>query len=134
MRDNNIYVLVKEPGQGRNASRPLSVIGSQLGLRVRGVEESAPESQKSALFPWDNAGASSSSGPGFEFADATPVGSANIRLRRRSSRTQSPSQRERGSSILKSLADSPAQFGGRNSRLSVDDFEFQGEAPLLSKS
>lgn len=101
------------------------MIGSHLDLRLRGLEDSAVGSQKSALFPWDNAGVSSSAGLGFDFEDGTPAGSTDIRIRRRSSQAQSPSLRERGSSVLKSLAASPAQFSARHSRLSVDDFEFE---------
>lgn len=117
----------QEPGQGRNASRPPSMIGSHLDFRLRGAEDSAVGSQKSALFPWDNAGVSSSSGLGFDFAEGTPARSADVRIRQRNSQAQSPSLRERGSSVLRSLAASPALFAPRNSRLSVDEFEFECE-------
>jgi len=111
----------EEPGQARHNSRPPSSIGSHLNIRPRDVpqESAIVESQKGALFPWDNAGASSSSGFAFEFAGGTPIGGGDVRIDgRRSSR--SPSQRE--GSVL---AASPAQFRARNDRLSHDDFQFQ---------
>ncbi|KAG2061826.1 hypothetical protein BDR06DRAFT_1015869 [Suillus hirtellus] len=46
----------EEPGQARHASRPMSVLGDEFGLDI--VQGSL--SQRSALFPWDNAGGSSS--------------------------------------------------------------------------
>jgi hypothetical protein len=117
-----IHLLsTQEPGQVRHNSRPPSSIGSHLNIRPRDVpqESAIIESQKGALFPWDNAGASSSSGFAFEFAGGTPIGGGDVRIDgRRSSR--SPSQRE--GSVL---AASPAQFRARNDRLSHDDFQFQ---------
>ncbi|TFK30430.1 hypothetical protein FA15DRAFT_607770 [Coprinopsis marcescibilis] len=56
----------EEPGQGRHASRPSSIFGgSNLGIELPGPGEQlgSNDSQRSSLFPWDNAGiASSSSG------------------------------------------------------------------------
>ncbi|KAF8622477.1 hypothetical protein AX15_006993 [Amanita polypyramis BW_CC] len=61
MVETGLYRSSEEPGQGRHASRPPSVIGSNLGFDIR-LHESLSQTQKTFMFPWDNAGPSSSTG------------------------------------------------------------------------
>ncbi|TFK57093.1 hypothetical protein OE88DRAFT_1650669 [Heliocybe sulcata] len=91
----------EEPDIARRASRPPSVLGSFLGQGARDVPIGS--SQRSSLFPWDNAGPSSSAA-GVPFgsagigSDRISVGQADIRLRR------SRSGSRRGSSLVPSRA------------------------------
>ncbi|PCH33660.1 hypothetical protein WOLCODRAFT_147744 [Wolfiporia cocos MD-104 SS10] len=127
----------EEPGLARRASRPPSVFGSQFDIPGAG-QEFLSGSQRSALFPWDNAGAGVSSsvqGGTFDFgregsATRRSIDRASTKLRGSSisSRRESPLP---GGRIL----DSPAGFGVRNSPLG-DGFEFDvpGEDSVLAES
>ncbi|KAF9229270.1 hypothetical protein BS17DRAFT_771250 [Gyrodon lividus] len=72
----------EEPGQARRASRPPSAFGDNLGIDVIA---DAMNSQRSALFPWDMAGNSSSvagHGGGIRrSSDRMSVDIADVRLR-----------------------------------------------------
>lgn len=109
----------EEPGQARHASRPMSVLGDEFGLDI--VQNSL--SQRSALFPWDNAGGSSSvSGAvllGRQSSDKISVDHAETRLR-------GSSLSRRGSSIPSQQGD---VFGGTaglptSPQIIDDDFVF----------
>ncbi|KAJ7786295.1 Rec8 like protein-domain-containing protein [Mycena metata] len=102
----------EEPGQGRNASRPPSVLGSNFDI--------APPlptsgSQRSSLFPWDNAGGGSSSGP-----EVGPMGSDRISVDRADVRMRGSSLSRRESSLV------PSQNGS-----ALDGLEF---SPGFAKS
>ncbi|KAG2023509.1 hypothetical protein CC2G_001155 [Coprinopsis cinerea AmutBmut pab1-1] len=59
----------EEPGQGRYVSRPSSAFGgSNIGLEI-GPLNGSNGSQRSSLFPWDHAGANSSSSGNVPFRD-----------------------------------------------------------------
>ncbi|KAG1825921.1 uncharacterized protein BJ212DRAFT_1475280 [Suillus subaureus] len=109
----------EEPGQARHAPRPMSVLGDEFGLDV--VQNSL--SQRSALFPWDNAGGSSSvSGAvllGRQSSDKISVDHAETRMR-------GSSLSRRGSSIPSQQGD---VFGGTaglpaSPQIIDDDFVF----------
>lgn len=106
-------------------SRPPSIVGSHIDVAARGIQESAAESQKSSLFPWDNAGISSSMGFDFGAGFGTPNISSGIggRLLPRS---RSASRRE--GSLARSLAESPVPFSfqGGDPLAEADDFQFRG--------
>lgn len=99
------------------------MVGSHLDVAARGVQESAAESQKSSLFPWDNAGVSSSAGFDFGVGSGTPNISSGIggRVLHRS---RSASGRE--GSLVRSLAGSPVPFSFQNEGPLLDDFQFRG--------
>ncbi|KAG6911973.1 hypothetical protein DXG01_000221 [Tephrocybe rancida] len=88
----------EEPGQGRRVSREPS-IARDLGIDF-GTQIGDPGSQKSSMFPWDNAGGSSSSGAfGMPGSDHNvPVDHVEIRMR-------GSSQSRRDSSLV------PSQVG-----------------------
>ncbi|KAF9453831.1 hypothetical protein P691DRAFT_771123 [Macrolepiota fuliginosa MF-IS2] len=89
----------EEPGQGRQRSRTGSIArGSQFGIEIEPKDSFG--SQKS-VFPWDNAGASSSAN-GHMFSDQVDIAQADIRLRSSPlSRRESPLLRKsRSGSIL----------------------------------
>ncbi|RDB28700.1 hypothetical protein Hypma_015537 [Hypsizygus marmoreus] len=70
----------EEPGQARQLSRELSVF-ADLGFDL-GIQKPMTGSQKSSLFPWDNAGGSSSSGAfGMPGSDEIRAEHVEIRLR-----------------------------------------------------
>ncbi|KAJ8702578.1 R8 protein [Pleurotus ostreatus] len=74
----------EEPGQGRNASRAPSVLGDNFGFDFGvGLDGQRGNSQRSSLFPWDNAGASSSVAgfAPFNGSDRVSVDHAEMRLR-----------------------------------------------------
>ncbi|RXW15504.1 hypothetical protein EST38_g10349 [Candolleomyces aberdarensis] len=74
----------EEPGQGRRVSRPSSVFGgSNIGLDLLLDKGSNLGSQKSSLFPWDNAGGPSSSSANAPFGldDNIPIDHVEVRLR-----------------------------------------------------
>ncbi|KAG1749976.1 Rec8 like protein-domain-containing protein [Suillus paluster] len=110
----------EEPGQARRASRPMSVLGDNFGLDV--VQNSF--SQRSALFPWDNAGGSSSASGvvplGRQSSDKISVDHAETRLR-------GSSLSRRGSSLVSQQGD---VFGGTHAivngspQINDDDFVF----------
>lgn len=109
----------EEPGQARHAPRPMSVLGDEFGLDI--VQGSL--SQRSALFPWDNAGGSSSvSGAiflGRQSSDKISVDHAETRLR-------GSSLSRRGSSIPSQQGDVFGGAGGfpASPQIIDDDFVF----------
>ncbi|KDQ30809.1 hypothetical protein PLEOSDRAFT_1111526 [Pleurotus ostreatus PC15] len=111
----------EEPGQGRNASRAPSVLGDNFGFDFGvGLDGQRGNSQRSSLFPWDNAGASSSVAgfAPFNGSDRVSVDHAEMRLR-----GSSLSRRE--DSLIPSQvgAFSPAILG-KNSQLVGEDYAF----------
>lgn len=104
----------------RRASRAPSLIGSQFELPGAG-HDFVSGSQRSALFPWDNAGASSSAAGG-------PLGSARGSIARADTRLRGSSLSSRHASPLPGgrILESPADFGVRGS-LSGEGFEFDGK-------
>ena len=122
---------MQEPGQARRISRSASVLGSQnLGFDL-GPRETANGSQRSSLFPWDNAGPSSSTGNGAFpiIGDEQAVVPVDIRMRSSSvSRRDSPlAPSLRGSlppqTITAGLSPTAA---GRNVQIFGEDFAFDG--------
>ena len=111
---------MQEPGQGRRQSRGSSgARGSQFDIEAE--TQDFLGSQKS-MFPWDNAGASSSVGGHF-FSDQVDFAQVDIRLRSGSlSRKESPlskgssmHRRSRSGSLLAGIGGiSPAIHGSRN--------------------
>lgn len=94
---------------------------------MRGNQDSVMESQKSSLlFPWDNAGVSSSLGLNFGVGSGTPNLSSGTG-EMLAHRSRSASRRE--GSLMISIAGSPAPFSLQNEGLLSDDFQFQGTAP-----
>ena len=104
------------------------MVGSHLDTAAKGVEEPALESQKSSLFPWDNAGVGSSMGFDFGVGFGTPNISSGIggRLLPRS---RGASRRE--GSLVRSHAGSPVPFSFQNEGplAEADDFQFRGRNP-----
>lgn len=100
--------------------------GSHLDVAARVNQESVAESQKSSLFPWDNAGVVSSAGFDFGVRSGTPDLSTGIggRLLNRS---RSASGRE--GSLIRSLAGSPVPFSFQHEGALSDDFQFRGMIP-----
>ncbi|EPT04358.1 hypothetical protein FOMPIDRAFT_1058151 [Fomitopsis schrenkii] len=119
----------EEPGVARRASRAPSLIGSQFELPGAG-HDFVSGSQRSALFPWDNAGASSSAAGG-------PLGSARGSIARADTRLRGSSLSSRHASPLPGgrILESPADFGVRGS-LSGEGFEFDvpGEGSMANES
>ncbi|KAK0456584.1 hypothetical protein EV421DRAFT_74798 [Armillaria borealis] len=118
----------EEPGQGRQVSRPSSLVGGQFGIDPS-PEEPLTQSQRSSLFPWDNAGVFSSSSGGGGFADGSDrisVDRADIRMRGSSlSRRESsliPSASATGLGLSPSVADRGSQVG-EDYRFEVDPEE-----------
>ncbi|KAJ7293565.1 hypothetical protein C8J57DRAFT_1269366 [Mycena rebaudengoi] len=71
----------EEPGQGRHVSRAPSVLGSNFDIAPL---QPVSGSQKSSLFPWDNAGGASSSVGGFGplgGSDQISVDRAEVKMR-----------------------------------------------------
>lgn len=102
------------------------MVGSHLDIAARDIEEPIAESQKSSLFPWDNAGVSSSAGVDFGVGVGTPNISSGIGgefLRR------SHSAGGMEGSLVRSLAGSPVPFTLQNEGPLADDFQFRGTAP-----
>ncbi|KAJ7169912.1 Rec8 like protein-domain-containing protein [Mycena filopes] len=102
----------EEPGQGRNVSRPPSVLGGNIDIAQT---LPASGSQRSSLFPWDNAGGGSSSGPEFG-----PMGSDRISVDRADVTMRGSSLSRRESSLV------PSQTGS-----ALDALEF---SPGFAKS
>jgi hypothetical protein len=92
---------------------------------MRGNQDSTADLQKSSLlFPWDNAGVSSS--VGFEFgvgSGALNLSSGEIQVHR----SRSASGRE--GSLMRSLVGSPVPFSLQNEGPLSDDFQFRGMTP-----
>ena len=129
---------MQEPGQARRISRSASVLGSQnLGFDL-GPRETANGSQRSSLFPWDNAGPSSSTGNGAFpiIGDEQAVVPVDIRMRSSSvSRRDSPlapSLRGRlpPQNITAGLSPTAA---GRNVQIFGEDFAFDGNTNTLNE-
>ncbi|KAG2366517.1 hypothetical protein BDR07DRAFT_1274033 [Suillus spraguei] len=118
----------EEPGQARHAPRLMSVLGDEFGLDI--VQNSL--SQRSALFPWDNAGGSSSfSGAvllGRQSSDKISVDHAETRLR-------GSSLSRRGSSIPSQQGDILGGAGGfpASPQIIDDDFVFNGNSVAESQ-
>jgi len=102
----------EEPGQGRHVSRPPSVFGSNFDIAA---QLPASGSQRSSLFPWDNAGGGSSSA-----AEFGPMGSDRISVDRADIRMRGSSLTRRDSSLA------PSQSGS-----ALDGLEF---SPGFAKS
>ncbi|EIW64648.1 uncharacterized protein TRAVEDRAFT_42055 [Trametes versicolor FP-101664 SS1] len=114
----------EEPGQARRGSRPPSALGLGFDFDLRPTQDNVSASQRSAFFPWDHAGASSSvAGAPFDF-DGSDGFSA---LRPASKRGVSVGSR-RDSLMLPgggmSVPPSPADLGLRNSLAGGEDFQF----------
>ncbi|KAJ7125591.1 Rec8 like protein-domain-containing protein [Mycena crocata] len=95
----------EEPGQGRHISRAPSLLGSNFDI-VPDIPASG--SQRSSLFPWDNAGGVSSSAAGFG-----PMGSDRVSVDRAEIRMRGSPLSRRESSLV------PSQVGS-----GADDVEF----------
>ena len=108
-----IAASLQEPEQARRASRPPSVVGSHLNYDPWVAHESG--SQRNSLFPWDNAGGSSSvAGPAFDFVPGSATRHAGSSLSSR-----------RGSPAVLSIGISPNVSAFRGS---LEHFEFDGNA------
>ena len=125
------FVFVKEPGQARHASVGSFPTGSAFNLG--GNLEIGSGSHKSSLFPWDNAGLSSSvTGAPFEMgSDRISIGQVDVRLKdasvgRSSGREGSlaPSQLNSGPGTL---GFSPKAMGSHIN----DSFEFDGRELIV---
>ncbi|OSD03409.1 hypothetical protein PYCCODRAFT_1466798 [Trametes coccinea BRFM310] len=113
----------EEPGQARRGSRPPSALGSHFDFDLRPTQDQGSASQRSAFFPWDHAGPSSSAvGVAYEF-DGSDAYSA---LRSASKRGHSIGSR-RESLLLPgagAIPPSPASMGLRSSQIGGEDFQF----------
>ncbi|KAI0031157.1 Rec8 like protein-domain-containing protein [Vararia minispora EC-137] len=120
----------EEPGQARRGSHPASPLGGQFDFAFRQPFEPEPTSasQRSAVFPWDHAGPSSSSAGGrFDPAhDQISVGHHEVRIRRGSS-AAGGSRRESlvPSSLPGGRGFSPSAFQRLGSQIIGGDFEFE---------
>lgn len=115
-------IFCQEPGQARRASHPPPALGDNLGVDV--ISDNL-YSQRSALFPWDMAGSSSSisAREGGVKYDRISVEHADVRLR-------GSSASRRGSS-LPSVPGNPQTSVGSPAVIlpaiqSDDDFVFDG--------
>lgn len=118
----------KEPGQARHASIGSFPAGSafELGRNV----EIKTDSQKSSLFPWDNAGLSSSAaGAPFDIgSDRISIGHDDLRLKDASTGRNSG----RESPLVPSQTSGPGTFGfspgafGKTGSHINDSFQFDG--------
>ncbi|KAJ3513821.1 hypothetical protein NLJ89_g2734 [Agrocybe chaxingu] len=121
----------EEPGQARRVSRSASVLGANnLGFDL-GPKDLANGSQRSSLFPWDNAGGPSSSTGNVPFGEAGSdhaIEQVDIRLRSNSlSLRASPlANSQRGSLAGAGVTFSPAPTG-RSSQIFGEDFAFDVE-------
>ncbi|KAI0669869.1 Rec8 like protein-domain-containing protein [Trametes maxima] len=112
----------EEPGQARRGSRPPSAFGSHFDFGLRPTQD-VSASQRSAVFPWDHAGPSSSvAGAAYDLdgSDAFSV------LRPASKRGNSIGSR-RDSLLLPgggTVPPSPADLGLRSSQIGGEDFRF----------
>lgn len=132
-------MIVQEPGQARRISRSASVLGSQNFGFDLGPHETGNGSQRSSLFPWDNAGPSSSTGnDAFPIiGDEQAVAPVDIRMRSSSlSRHDSPL----ASSLRGSLVPQMITVGlsptaaGRNVQIFGEDFAFDGNTNTLNEA
>ncbi|EJF66721.1 hypothetical protein DICSQDRAFT_151165 [Dichomitus squalens LYAD-421 SS1] len=113
----------EEPGQARHASRPPSALGSHLAFDLGPTQDVISGSQRSAFFPWDHAGPSSSAG-GAPFSVYGSDGLSGLRPGRK--RVSSASSR-RESLLLppggNTVPPSPMDLGLRSSQIG-EDFQF----------
>lgn len=124
---------LQEPGQGRQRSRASSVMrGSQFGIETEARDSFG--SQKS-MFPWDNAGASSSAG-GQMFSDQVDITHADIGLRSTPlSRRGSPLlRRSRSGSVLAGISMLSPAAGAHSSQVSGEDLVGDGELVNLEQT
>ncbi|KAH9944356.1 uncharacterized protein BXZ73DRAFT_87270 [Epithele typhae] len=105
----------EEPGQARRGSRPPSALGSHLGINLEPAHDIISGSQRSALFPWDHAGPSSSVG-----------GGAGDAWKSASKRNSSHGSRRESFAIPadSNIHSSPVNFDFRSSVAGGDDFHF----------
>jgi meiotic recombination protein REC8, fungi type len=130
----NLTFLVKEPGQARHASIGSFPTGSAFNPG-RNLEIGSG-SHKSSLFPWDNAGLSSSvAGLPFEMgSDRFSLGQDDVRLKNAS--VGRSSGRE-GSLVASQLNSGPGTLGFSPKTLEKigshmnDSFEFDGRGPKV---
>ncbi|KAJ3888062.1 Rec8 like protein-domain-containing protein [Lentinula edodes] len=124
----------EEPGQARQMSKPLSDIGANFSFDLGSLGRQEG-SQRSSLFPWDNAGAGPSSsvdafGGG---SDRVSIDRADIRIRGSSfSRRESslvPSQN--GSTGIRGI--SPGDIGIRGSQVIGEDFTMNTNTQIDSQ-
>ncbi|KAJ3863071.1 Rec8 like protein-domain-containing protein [Lentinula novae-zelandiae] len=124
----------EEPGQARQMSKPLSDIGANFSFDLGSLGRQEG-SQRSSLFPWDNAGAGPSSsvdafGGG---SDRVSIDRAEIRIRGSSfSRRESslvPSQN--GSTGIRGI--SPGDIGIRGSQVIGEDFTMNTNTQIDSQ-
>ncbi|KAJ7103545.1 Rec8 like protein-domain-containing protein [Mycena belliarum] len=111
----------EEPGQGRHVSRPGSIFGSNFDIAPQAPPSG---SQRSSLFPWDNAGGASSSVGG------GPLGSDHISVDRAEVRMRGSSLSRRDSSLVPSQTGSVVEaleFSPNKGSLGVgEDYAFDG--------
>lgn len=128
-----LSLLVKEPGQARHASVGSFPTGSAFNLG-RNLEIGSG-SHKSSLFPWDNAGLSSSvAGAPFDMgSDKFSMGQDDVRLKDasvgRSSGRESPLVPSQLNSGPGTLGFSPRAFDKMGSHVN-DSFEFDGRESI----
>ncbi|KAJ3779208.1 Rec8 like protein-domain-containing protein [Lentinula raphanica] len=117
----------EEPGQARQMSKPPSDVGANFSFDL-GPFGRQEGSQRSSLFPWDNAGAGPSSsvdgvGGG---SDRISIDRAEVRIRGSSfSRRESSLPSQNGSIGIRGI--SPADIGIRGSQTIGEDFVFSVE-------
>ncbi|KAI8995657.1 Rec8 like protein-domain-containing protein [Trametes punicea] len=114
----------EEPGQARRGSRPPSALGSHFDFDLRPTQDNVSASQRSAFFPWDHAGPSSSvAGAAYDLGGSDVFSAARPASRRGNS---IGSRREStlllGGGIIPPSP--PASMGLRSSQIGVEDFQF----------
>ena len=131
----NLTVLAKEPGQARHASIGSFPTGSAFNLG-RNLEVAGSGSHKGSLFPWDNAGISSSvAGVPFEMSsDRFSLGQDDVHLKdasvgRSSGREGSlvPGQLNSGPGALRFSSRTPEKIASHIN----DSFEFDGRNSIF---
>jgi meiotic recombination protein REC8 len=105
-------------------------VGSNIGLDIR-AQNVLEESQRSSLFPWDHAGASSSVagapfGPPGSGSNRASIDRVETRLRS----TESPLSRRESGSATGKVAFSPMSVG-RDNQLAGDDFAFDSQISIF---
>lgn len=126
----NDSIYSKEPGQGRRLSQPPSMYDHEADLGFNfGTQDPLASSQRSSLFPWDNAGVGSSSSGAFG-----PAGSDRISFDRAEIKLRGSSLSRRESSLIpsqigsarNSVGFSPGAFG-KDSQIIGEDYVFESE-------
>ncbi|KAJ4486110.1 Rec8 like protein-domain-containing protein [Lentinula aciculospora] len=120
----------EEPGQARHISKPPSDIGANFNFDLGSISRQEG-SQRSSLFPWDNAGAGASSS-----VDAFGGGSDRISFDRAEVKIRGSSFSRRESSLIPSQNGStgirgisPVDIRIRESQVINEDFVFSGVGP-----